>query len=164
MRSIPFRVICLAGMDGEAFPRESRPPGFDLMARSPRPGDRSRRRDDRYLFLEALLSARDALLISSVGQDLRDNAKYPPSVVVSELVDYIGGTQSREKGGGGDRVVTEHRLQGFNRAYFTGDGPLFSFSGTAFRAARRLEEKKTPPAPLLSGLLPERVRNGGDDP
>lgn len=155
MRSIPFRVICLAGMDGEAFPRESRPPGFDLMARFPRPGDRSRRRDDRYLFLEALLSARDALIISYVGQDLRDNAKYPPSVVVSELVDYIGGTQSREKGGGGDPVVTEHRLQGFNRAYFTGEGPLFSFSGTAFRAARRLEEKKTPPAPLLSGLLPE---------
>jgi exodeoxyribonuclease V gamma subunit len=155
MRSIPFRVICLAGMDGEAFPRESRPPGFDLMARFPRAGDRSRRRDDRYLFLEALLSARDALVVSYVGQDLRDNAKYPPSVVVSELIDYIGGTEPRKEGIPENPAVTEHRLQGFNRAYFTGGGNLFSFSGAAFRAARRLEEEKTPAAPFLSGRLPE---------
>ncbi|MCK7514484.1 MAG: exodeoxyribonuclease V subunit gamma [Desulfobacterales bacterium] len=31
---------------------------FDLIAQAPRPGDRSRRNDDKYLFLEALLSAR----------------------------------------------------------------------------------------------------------
>jgi len=63
MRSIPFRVVRLIGMNGTDFPRTQRPLSFDLMARHPRRGDRSRRRDDRYLFLEALLSARDVLYL-----------------------------------------------------------------------------------------------------
>ncbi|MGD8369510.1 MAG: exodeoxyribonuclease V subunit gamma, partial [Desulfobacterales bacterium] len=46
MRSIPFKVICMVGMNSGAFPREDRPLGFDLMAKDPRPGDRSRRDDD----------------------------------------------------------------------------------------------------------------------
>jgi exodeoxyribonuclease V gamma subunit len=82
MRAIPFRVVCLLGMNGDAFPRVRRPLGFDLVARHPRRGDRSSREDDRYLFLEALLSARDRLLIIYVGQSIRDNAELPPSVVV----------------------------------------------------------------------------------
>ena len=102
MRSIPFRVICLLGMDGEAYPRQSKPLGFDYMARYPRRGDRSRRNDDRYLFLEAILSARERLYISYVGQSIQDNTAIPPSVLVSELIDYVdqgfeipGGTHPR---------------------------------------------------------------------
>ena len=90
MRAIPFRVVCLLGMNGEAFPRVRRPLGFDLVAQRPRRGDRSSREDDRYLFLEALLSARDRLLITYVGQSIRDNTELPPSVVVSELLDALG--------------------------------------------------------------------------
>ena len=61
MRSIPFKVIGLIGMDGDAFPRQPKAPDFDLIARHPEPGDRSPRNDDRYLFLEALISAREKL-------------------------------------------------------------------------------------------------------
>jgi len=43
------------------------------MAQAQRRGDRSRRRTDRYLFLEALLSARDVLYLSYIGNDVRDN-------------------------------------------------------------------------------------------
>ena len=69
MRSIPFRVVALVGMCDGAFPRQSRSPGFDLIARSPRRGDRSLRDEDRYLFLEAILSARDCLYLSYVGTE-----------------------------------------------------------------------------------------------
>ncbi len=62
MRTVPFRVVCLVGMNDTAYPRHDRAPGFDLIAQQPRPGDRSTRDDDRYLFLEALLSARDVFL------------------------------------------------------------------------------------------------------
>ncbi len=48
MRSIPFKVICLLGRGHDAYPRQERTPGFDLMAERPRTGDRSRRKDDRY--------------------------------------------------------------------------------------------------------------------
>src|SRR5262249_55953388 len=89
MRSIPFRIVCLAGMDDGAFPRPAQRLAFDLMARAPRLGDRSTREDDRYLFLETLLSARDRLYISYVGQSVKDNSLAPPSVLVSELLDYV---------------------------------------------------------------------------
>ncbi|NOQ41538.1 MAG: exodeoxyribonuclease V subunit gamma, partial [Desulfuromusa sp.] len=67
MRSIPFKVIALIGMNDGAFPRQTRPPGFDLIAQHPQRGDRSLRDEDRYLFLEALLSARQCFYLSFVG-------------------------------------------------------------------------------------------------
>ncbi len=90
MRSIPFRVVCLLGMNDQVFPRIQRPVDFDLIAKRPRLGDRSRREDDRYLFLEALLSARDVFYLSYLGRSVRDNSPRVPSVVVSELMNYLG--------------------------------------------------------------------------
>ena len=87
MRSIPFEIVGLIGMSDDAYPRSHRPVGFDLMAHSFRRGDRSRRQDDRYLFLETLLSARRCLYLSYVGQSIRDNTTLPPSVLVGELLD-----------------------------------------------------------------------------
>lgn len=88
MRSIPFKVVCLLGMNDGVYPRSIPAEGFDLMSLAPRPGDRSRRDDDRYLFLEALISAQDSLYISYVGHSIRDNATLSPSVLVTELQEY----------------------------------------------------------------------------
>jgi exodeoxyribonuclease V gamma subunit len=89
MRSVPFRVIALIGLNDGDFPRSSHLTGFDLMSQKPQPCDPSRRDEDRYLFLEALLSARQRLLITWQGEDPRDGSKSPPSVVVGELLDAI---------------------------------------------------------------------------
>ncbi|MCG8707252.1 exodeoxyribonuclease V subunit gamma [Brenneria sp. 4F2] len=89
MRSIPFKVVCLLGMNDGVYPRTLPPLGFDLMARKIQRGDRSRRDDDRYLFLEALLSAQHKLYISYIGRSIQDNTRRYPSVLVSELVEYI---------------------------------------------------------------------------
>lgn len=134
MRSIPFKVICLLGMDHTAFPRNDPAPGFDLVARHPKPGDRSRRRDDKYLFLEALVSARRTLYISYVGRSIIDNAPIPPSVLVSELLDYIQTAFGITEG----MLVTQHPLQPFSKAYFTADSPLFSYSPENFSACQSL--------------------------
>jgi exodeoxyribonuclease V gamma subunit len=89
MRSIPFKVVCLVGMNDGIYPRVQHPVGFDLVAQfGPRKGDRSRRLDDRYLFLEAILSAREQLYISYIGHSERDNSERIPSMLVSELVEY----------------------------------------------------------------------------
>ncbi|WP_282167228.1 exodeoxyribonuclease V subunit gamma [Shewanella japonica] len=89
MRSIPFKVVCLLGMNDGVYPRVQHPVGFDLMAHNgAMKGDRSRRLDDRYLFLEALLSARQQLYISYIGHSERDNAERIPSMLVSELIEY----------------------------------------------------------------------------
>ena len=142
MRSIPFKVICLIGMNDGAFPRTDRHLSFDLMAQKPRLGDRSLRADDRYLFLETLLSARERLHISYVGQSIRDNSEAPPSVLVSELLDYVA--QAYELPGEDilkDHVLVRHRLQAFSPAYFTGAG----------RAAVQLLGRELPRQPLRAG-------------
>src|SRR5471030_1016902 len=91
MRAVPFRVVCLLGMNDGDFPRRAPKADFDLLAQPgmARPGNRSRRDDDRYLMLEALLAARDKLYISWVGRNVRDNSEQPPSVLVSQLRDYL---------------------------------------------------------------------------
>ena len=88
MRSIPFRTVCLLGMNDGVYPRSVPAEGFDLMNGRARPGDRSRRDDDRYLFLEALLSAQHKLYISYIGRSIQDNTERVPSVLVSELMEY----------------------------------------------------------------------------
>ncbi|MFA0519883.1 exonuclease V subunit gamma, partial [Vibrio sp. 10N.222.55.E8] len=88
MRSIPFKTVCLLGMNDGVYPRSMPPEGFDLINGRSRPGDRSRRDDDRYLFLEAILSAQECLYISYVGRSIQDNTERVPSVLVSELIEY----------------------------------------------------------------------------
>jgi exodeoxyribonuclease V gamma subunit len=157
MRSIPFRIICLIGMDDGAFPRSDRHLSFDLMAQHPRLGDRSLRADDRYLFLETLLSARERLHISYVGQSIRDNSQAPPSVLVSEVLDYIEQAYKLPQGDIlKDHVLVRHRLQAFSPAYFTGeDTRLFSYSAENCRASECGLAARVAPAGFLDVPLSE---------
>lgn len=80
MRAVPARVVCLIGCNDGEFPRASVADGLNLMRRAPRPGERDLRSDDRHLFLEAVLSARDALYFSAIAfapHDLRPRALSP---------------------------------------------------------------------------------------
>jgi exodeoxyribonuclease V gamma subunit len=157
MRSVPFKVICLVGMNDEAFPRQSQALGFDLMATAPQSGDRSRRLDDRFLFLESLMSAESRLYISYIGQSIEDNSPVVPSVLVSELLDYLNA-------GAGSLEVVRHRLQPFSPHYFTGaDDPqrrLFSYSrrlcdASQRFAASRYSAQATEQPPFFEGELDE---------
>ncbi|HSP58413.1 MAG TPA: exodeoxyribonuclease V subunit gamma, partial [Halomonas sp.] len=98
MRAIPFKRVCLLGMNDGDYPRSHPPMDFDLMNGDYRPGDRSRREDDRYLFLEALLSARDQFYVSWVGRSIVDNVEKPPSVLVGQLRDHLkAGWQAQDE-------------------------------------------------------------------
>ncbi|NTW54077.1 MAG: exodeoxyribonuclease V subunit gamma [Chlorobaculum sp.] len=154
MRSIPFRVVAMIGMNDGKFPRQQRPPGFDMMFREPRKGDRSVRGDDRYLFLESILSARDVLYLSYVGQSVRDNSPIPPSVLVSELLDAVErGFEFPEGQDAASRLVVTHKLQSFNPAYFTSDSKLFSYSADNFHALERRNSAEE--RPFIDELLVE---------
>ena len=160
MRSAPFRLVAIVGLNSDAFPRNQAAAGFDLIAQDPRPGDRSRRLDDRHLFLETLLSARDALYLSYTGRHARDGSAAQPSVVVSELLDYAvrmhGGEPAREAVVG--HLVVEHPLQPFSRRYFERDaaanGRLFTFDADWVAPAREAAGERAARAPFCAPPLP----------
>jgi len=170
MRSIPARVIWLLGMDEGAFPRKPQPLQFDLMARHWKLGDRSVRDDDRYLFLEALISARERLVISYVGRSERNNQPIAPSIVVSELLDALAASSPGENLR--DCLTVEHPLQAFSPRYFGAVGAaagamneprLFTYSA-ANAEASPLPGRKRPtleppfaPEPLPEPEAGERV-------
>ncbi len=144
MRSIPFKVVCLLGMNDQDFPRPNKPLSFDLIAKKPKRGDRSRRQNDRYLFLESLLSARESFYISYVGQSQHDNTIMPPSVLVSELLDYVEKAFSYPQEKILNRIITHHPLQAFSPRYFNQSDKLFSFSNEYCRASTvLLNERQT---------------------
>ncbi len=114
--------------------------GFDLMAVAGRRGDRSRRDDDRYLFLEALLSAQQGLYISYQGFSAQDNSEKVPSVLLAELIDYVrqgfvlAGDEGLDDETSGKRLlehlIVEHPLTPYSRSYFypeAGSG-LFTYA------------------------------------
>lgn len=138
MRSIPFRVICLTGLTSTAFPRQDTPPGFDLMAARPRPGDRSLREDDRYLFLESIISARDSLILTYPGLSQSDNQEAPPSVLVSELLDFLDKGCAVDGQKPSEAIVFKHKLQAFHPDYFSAGSRLFSYSAQNRDAALAL--------------------------
>jgi exodeoxyribonuclease V gamma subunit len=153
MRSIPFRVVCLLGLNHDTFPRTRRAPGFDLIAQSPRIGDRNARDDDRYLFLEALLSARERLIITDVGRSIGDNRELPPSVVVTEMLDALDRTCGGDPPAA-DRIVS-HPLQPFSPRYFDGAQPsLFSYAPREYAGARALRRERGAAPPFLMEALP----------
>ncbi len=131
MRSIPFKVICLVGMNSDSFPRSNPNLSFDLMAKKPRRLDRSKRSDDKYLFLETIVSARQRLYISWTGRSIQDNSEIQPSVLVSDLMDYLTGNFGIDE----TKLTKIHRLQAFSKEYFRKDSELFSYSKDNFEAA-----------------------------
>ena len=134
MRAIPFKLVCILGMNDGDYPRSHQPQSFDLMSQRGhyRPGDRSRRQDDQYLFLEALLSAREQLYISWVGRSVRDNTERPPSVLVSQLREFLaqGWRLANHDDKWLDAITVEHPLQPFSRDYIKAgrDQRLFTYS------------------------------------
>ena len=126
MRNIPARKIALIGLDEKSFPRRDFNHEFNTFLDDRRPGDRSLREDDRYLFLESILSTREELYLSYCGFDAKDLTPVPPSTIVEELLDHLdqyytfpGAKDSR------DALLVREHLQPFNPHYFTGPDPTY---------------------------------------
>jgi exodeoxyribonuclease V gamma subunit len=171
MRAIPFAVVYLMGMNDGDYPRSIMPLSFDLMSGPAgyRPGDRSRRDDDRYLFLEAMLSARRHLYVSWVGRSVQDNSEKPPSLLIAQLRDYLAAGWRAEVGPDEqrdagrillDRLTLEHPLQPFSPRYFLPDGAagrdprLFSYAHEWRAAHAPTGGDETAPSPAPEPLDP----------
>ncbi|PPI88452.1 exodeoxyribonuclease V subunit gamma [Candidatus Pantoea edessiphila] len=88
-RSLPFKVICLLGMNNDKYPRRSNTIEFNLMYKQPNKGDFNNIEEDRYLFLETIISAKNTLYISYIGWSMQDSTELYPSNLITELLEYI---------------------------------------------------------------------------
>lgn len=153
-RCVPARVVAMLGMNDGDFPRLRHADAFDLVSRDPKPGDPSRRDEDRQAFLDALLCARDRVIVTYIGQSIATNAERPPSVVISELLDVTDG---------GKANVVRHPLHAFSPQYF-GDGKdnrLFSHAETLCSGARSMRSADAAIPPFVERPLPPADRTAG---
>ncbi len=157
MRSIPMKVVAILGLNEGEFPRRELLPGFNVM-RTPRPGDRSRTAEDRYLFLEAILAARSHLFLFYRGRNMKDSGEIPPAPPLAELIDCL-------RAGFSGFEVSHQKLQPFSPEYFSTsrrDPDFRSWSAGDCEAALALrralarppERNFRRPAPLPEEPLP----------
>jgi exodeoxyribonuclease V gamma subunit len=147
LRALPHRYVCILGLNDQEFPTPHQHIEFDLIARAPRDGDRQRHHDERNLFLDLLLSARERLHLSYVGKDRRDNALLPPSVVLAEFIEALipalsapqASTEQKDKIR--HALITEHPLQAFSETYFEVKDTVSPFISFRKKFAQALQER-----------------------
>jgi exodeoxyribonuclease V gamma subunit len=120
-------------------------------------GDRDVRSEDRQLLLDALLAARDHLLITYTGRDERSNLPRPPAVPVGELLDVVDHTVRTPSGSARDAIVVHHPLQPFDRRNFERGalmaGAPWSFDALHLAGAQAALTPRQGAAPFLDGPL-----------
>ena len=159
MRSVPHRVVCLLGLDDGVFPRKAPRDGDDLLLDDAHVGDRDSRTEDRQMLLDALLAARDRLIVTYTGKDERTNTPRPPAVPVGELLDVVDRTvRTADASAARTHVVVHHPLQPFDPRNFTSgeliDGRPWGFERVTLAGAVALVGKRAGPGPFLDGPLP----------
>ena len=122
MRSIPFKMVAMLGMNFDKFPRKENEPSFNIIEQKKRKGDRNVKDNDKHLFLETILSAEQNFYLSYIGRSAKDAVPIPPSSLVDELIEYIVQGVAKTNKNLYEQIVTVHPLQGFSQKYFDGSG------------------------------------------
>ncbi len=153
MRSIPFKVVAMLGLNFDKFPRKETTYSFNLIERERRKGDRNLKDNDKHLFLETLLSAKEYLYISYIGQSVKDNTILPPSALVDELIDYIQAgadafTDARKA------IIIKQPLHSFSTRYLKGDPHLYNYLDQKPRLGLSFIREETEHQPLLQQEIP----------
>ena len=155
MRSVPFRVVCLLGMQDSDIPRREYPLSFDKMGDKWQAGDPSKAEQDRYLMLETLLAAQDTLYISYTGRSIRDNSDIQPSILVHELLDEVAGKYGEEVR---NSMQHTHPLQAFSSDNFTEQQP--SYDAYWHQVAQCTQQRTAP----RTNAWPQHALNTIDTP
>ncbi|MDE0138679.1 MAG: exodeoxyribonuclease V subunit gamma [bacterium] len=153
MRSVPYRVVCLLGMDDQRFPRSSRADGDDLLVDNEVIGDSDRGAEDRQLLLDAVMAAGDHLIVTYSGRDPLTNAEYPSAVPIAELADVLSDMVGEP---GLESLRTHHPLQPFSEINFVSGGLRvpgpWGFDPMQFQGSLAVQHRTRGEAPCL--LLP----------
>jgi exodeoxyribonuclease V gamma subunit len=167
MRSVPHRVVCLLGVDDGVFPRRAAPDGDNIASDDEWIGDRDVRSEDRQLLLDAVMSARERLVVIFAGADPRSGVEIPPAVPIGELLDALDSTA---RTGNGEairtKITTRHPLQPFDASNFIpaglGSTDRFSFDRAGLRAVCAASRERWRTAVPVFGSEQLPVRDNDD--
>ena len=126
MRSIPFKYVCVLGLNNNVFPRIDSALTFDKIKAEPKTGDRSTKENDKNLFFETLLSAGEKLYISYIGRNAEDNTTIPASSVVDILLGYIS-IKLKEETDLYKEFVVQQPLHSYSRQFNQQGGKLWNY-------------------------------------
>ena len=126
MRSIPFKVVVLLGLNFDKFPRRENKIGFNLMEQKRMKGDRNVKDNDKHLFLETIMSAQEYLYMSYIGQSAKDNTTLPPSALLDELIGYIEDGYDKNENSK-PTLVHRHPLHSFSTKYVRADQVFYNY-------------------------------------
>lgn len=129
MRAYPAKIVALIGMNEGDFPRKEIPFSLNEMAASAVADYAPSQTDfDRYLFLEALLSARDYFILSHVAYSTEEQREIPPSLLIQELFSYLDAGYTIEDASPSIACLQKHPYDPFDRAYFQNSNLFPSYS------------------------------------
>jgi exodeoxyribonuclease V gamma subunit len=128
VRAIPFKVIAYLGLDSSSFPKQADRSAFDLMQLKPKFGDRSFKDNDRHLFIESFMCAKEAFYVSFLGKSAKTDTELPASVVVDELVGFVN---NRDRKDGAKFKIVQHPLHPTSKRYALGENGLFTYRTNA---------------------------------
>lgn len=145
LRALPCKVLAVLGLSDAAFPRRSQNPAWDLMAAKPMPGDRDPRKEDRQLFLDALLAAEQQVILTAPARNVRTDQQEPLSVCVDELLRAaLDSVPAESRAAWQQSLLRDHSLQPFHPSNFLGPRP--SYDESNLRLAQALQRPRRPQA------------------
>ena len=152
LRGVPFRVVCVMGYDDEAIGTPE-PSKDDLVARMPLVGDVDPRAEQRRALLDSLMAAKDRLVITCTGRDVKTNEAVPLVTPLAELVEFaVRHGVGRDKPTGPSQIEIDHPRHHLGRSNFVAGsvqpGVTWSHDAIAAKAAAavglRMAESEIP--------------------
>lgn len=135
MRAIPAKAVFLLGMEQENFPKKTSESPLNRLNDSPLADKRPTSLDfDRYLFLEASISARERFIMLYAPSTADEEGE--PSYVIQELLNYLDEAYTIEDEKISSHCIFKHPYHSFDYRYFQGEkNSLFSYSQERFSDA-----------------------------
>jgi exodeoxyribonuclease V gamma subunit len=113
LRGVPYRVVCVVGLDEGAFAAGAGD-GDDLLREPPLAGDPDPRAEQRQALLELVLAAQDRLILTHTAFSARSGKPVPAIAPLAELRELL-----RAAGVQPEAVQVHHPRHGMDRRTFT---------------------------------------------
>lgn len=133
LRAVPFKHIFVLGLNEDLFPGKEKIPSYDLRGIYDQKIDLSKRQNDKFAFLELMLSAEESITLFYNGKDMVSGEELQPSVVINELIEAIELNFDCEDPY--KLLVEEHPLHNFSPLYFSDSSTLHSYNRRAYESS-----------------------------